>query len=202
MRFLLTLLICAPGLAFAAGGGSSAGSGTDFSNPPKETETTKNCFSERQWDPEQKAYVRFSQKVNGVWDPNIQRCIRPDKASSLDLDTLYGAVRELAYAGRYEDAQTVLGQMPQDDDRVLTYWGFTHRKMGDVAQANAYYGKAIATNPDNVLARSYMGQGFVEAGDTEAAVEQWREIMARGGEGSWAEASLREAIRTGFTYSY
>ena len=198
MRALLALALIAtlPSTLHAAGGDMTT------TTPPKQTETTKDCFSERQWDPEKKAWVRYSKKVNGVWDPKIERCVRPDKASSLDLDTLRDAVRELAYAGRLEEAQMILGQMPQDDDLVLTYWGFTHRKLGNSDQAEAYYSRAIDANPDNLLARSYMGQGFVETGDTDRAIAQWREIKARGGDGTWAEASLREAIRTGLTYSY
>lgn len=182
MRVLLALAVAMPGFAFAAGGDS--GGGTTWTNPPKPTETTKNCKGVRVWDAEKK------------------RCVKP-KNSSLDTDTLYGAVRELAYAGRYTDAQGVLSAMAdQSDDRVLTYWGFTHRKLGQQELANAYYQQAITTNPDNILARSYMGQGFVEQGKLDLAIAQWREIKARGGEGSWAEASLREAIRTGTTYSY
>ena len=146
--------------------------------------------------------MRYSRKVNGVWDPKIERCVRPDKASSLDLDTLRDAVRELAYAGRLEEAQMLLDQMPQDDALVLTYWGFTHRKLGHAALAEEYYALAIRNDPDNLLARSYMGQGYVETGQTDLAIAQWREIKARGGEGTWAEASLREAIRSGLTYSY
>ena len=183
MRVLLALAVALPGYAFAAGG-SGDGGGTTWTNPPKPTETTKECKGVR------------------VWDEKKKRCVKP-KNSSLDADTLYGAVRELAYAGRYDDAQGVLSAMAdQSDDRVLTYWGFTHRKLGQIELANAYYDKAIATNPDNILARSYMGQGFVEQGKLDLAIAQWREIKARGGEGSWAEASLREAIRTGTTYSY
>lgn len=199
MRSLpLIAALTLPVAAFAAGGGHET-----TTKPPASTETTQNCLDERQWDPEIKKWVRFSQPVNGVWDPNIKKCIRPDKASSLDPDTQYGAVRELAYAGRYTEAQQVLAGMPdQNDDRVLTYWGFTHRKMGDVDLANAYYRKAIERNPDNILARSYMGQGFVESGDKIAAITQLREIRARGGAGTWAEASLRDAIETGRTYSY
>ncbi len=200
MRILAIVAICAPTFAFAAG--ESSGPGTTFSNPPKTTETTQDCFSERQWDKEKKSYVRYSQKVNGVWDAKLKKCIRPDQSSSLDTDTLYGAVREMAYAGRYESAQMVLSQMDQADDRVMTYWGFTHRKLGNMDLANTFYQDAITQNPDNILARSYMGQGFIEAGKTDEAIAQWREIVARGGEGSWAEASLREAIRTGLTYSY
>ncbi|MFC3615918.1 tetratricopeptide repeat protein [Lutimaribacter marinistellae] len=198
MRPLIAAALFAslPVALFAAGGNMTT------TTPPKPTETTTDCFSERQWDPEKKAWVRYSKKVNGVWDPKIQRCVRPDKASSLDLDTLRDAVRELAYAGRLEDAQTVLSQMPQDDDLVLTYWGFTHRKLGNQVEADEFYARAIATNANNLLARSYMGQGFVTAGKTDEAIAQWREIKARGGDGTWAEASLREAIRSGLTYNY
>ena len=195
MRLFLASLLFAPTLAFPAGD-SSPGS------PPK-TKTSEDCYSERQWDPEIKKYVKYSKKVNGVWDPKIKRCVRPDKASSyLDPDTVYGAVRELAYAGRLEDAQTLLRGMDQTDDRVMTYWGFTHRKLGNLELANTFYETAIDANPDNLLARSYMAQGFVETGKTNEAIAQWREIVSRGGEGSWPEVSLRDAILNGQTYNY
>lgn len=181
--------------------GSAAGSNDNAT--PKPTETTKSCFQARQWDPETKKFVRFSEAVNGVWDASIKKCVRPDKTSHLDSDTLYKAIRELAYAGRYNEAITVLDQMPnQLDDKVLTYRGFTARKLGDLELADVYYEQAIATNPDNILARSYMGQGKVAAGDKVAALTQLREIQARGGAGTWAETSLRSAIETGTTYSY
>lgn len=191
----IALPLALPTTGFAAGSDSTA--------KPKATETTQNCFKARQWDPETKAYVRFSQKVNGVWDASLKKCVRPDKTSHLDSDTLYKAVRELAYAGRFGEVQQVLDQMPdQLDDRVLTYRGFTARKLGDLELADVYYEQALTQNPDNILARSYMGQGKVAAGDKVAAVSQLREIQARGGEGTWAEASLRSAIETGTTYSY
>ena len=172
----LALALSLPTLAFAAGG--------DSTKPPTTTDTTKTCLFGR------------------VYDPQTKKCVKPAKSSSLDADTLYGAVRELAYAGKYEHAQAVLAEMDQGDDRVLTYWGFTHRKMGNAALANAYYDRAIAANPDNILAQSYMAQGFVQVGRTDEAIAQWKEIMARGGEGTWAEVSLRESIRTGMTYAY
>ena len=72
-------------------------------------------------------------------------------------DDLYGAVRELAYAGRYLDAQGVLAAMSdQNDDRVLTYKGFTNRKLGNVEVAMVFYQKALDKNPDNIQARSYI----------------------------------------------
>jgi len=180
MRILTILATAAlPTLALAAGGGDS----TPTSPPPK-TETTTPC------------------KGVKVWDPATRKCVSP-RGAGLDQDQLYGAVRELAYAGRLRDAQGVLEAMAdQQDDRVLTYWGFTHRKLGDAELGLRYYREAIARNPDNILARSYMGQGYVVAGDVFAAEEQLREIRARGGSGSWAEVSLREAIARGTTYDY
>ena len=57
-------------------------------------------------------------------------------------------------------------------------------------------------NPDNILARSYMGQAFVEQGDTANAKLQLAEINARGGKGTWPAFSLRKAIQSGAGYSY
>ncbi|PCH73122.1 MAG: hypothetical protein COC12_05335 [Rhodobacteraceae bacterium] len=179
MRILLVLLMMFPGFAFAAGGG-----GTTFTSPPATTKTTKTC------------------KGVKVWDEKAKKCVAP-KESSLDQDMLMQAVRELAYAGRIEDAQGVLRVMQdQNSDMVLTYWGFTSRKLGKGDLARSYYNRAIANNPDNILARSYMGQGFVSEGRIEEATQQWSEIKARGGEGTWAEASLRIAIRDGNTFDY
>ncbi|WP_170759320.1 tetratricopeptide repeat protein [Ruegeria lacuscaerulensis] len=180
MRLVLVSAIAIQAFVFApalhaAGGGDSS--------PPKPTNTTKKCLFGR------------------VYDKNAGRCVKPNKTNFTE-DQLYEAVRELAYDGQLEHAQDILRIMDQNDDRVLTYWGFTYRKMGELELANAFYTNAIEANPDNILARSYMGQGYVTEGKTDLAVEQWREIKARGGEGTWAEASLREAIRTGLTYSY
>lgn len=179
MRLVLASAIAFQAFAFApvvhAAGGDS--------NPPKPTNTTKKCFFGR------------------VYDEAAGRCVKANKTNFTE-DQLYDAVRELAYDGQFEHAQDVLRVMDQADDRVQTYWGFTYRKMGELELANVFYEKAIAANPDNILARSYMGQGFVAEGKTDLAIQQWREIKARGGEGTWAEASLREAIRTGLTYNY
>ena len=199
--FAIMLTAALPGLAFAAGGGGDSTGGTTFGKP-KATETTQDCYSERQWDPEQKAYVRYSAKVNGVWDPQLKKCIRPDKAGYLDSNLQSDAVRELAYAGRLEEAQMILANMDQEDDLVKTYWGFTHRRLGNLELAEVFYQDAIATNPDNILARSYMAQGYVEQGRMDDAIAQYKEIQSRGGEGTWAEVSLRNAIQTGITYDY
>jgi len=175
--FLSTLLIASlPAVAFAAGSG--------MQTAPKPTQTSKECEGVR------------------VWDEIKERCVTP-KQSSLDEDGLYGAVRELAYAGRIQDAQGVLRAMAdQNSDRVLTYWGFTHRKLGNLDAAMMFYTAALEQNPDNMLARSYMGQGLVASGDLDGAKLQLAEIEARGGAYSWPATSLRQAIYIGKTFDY
>ncbi len=139
-------------------------------------------------------------KTGQIYDKKSKSCVAQD--TKLDVDSLYENVRELAYAGRYTDAQVVLAQMPGNDDRRLTYMGFTARKMGNMDAAMSYYAQALSVNPSNVLARSYMGQGFVEQGQITQAISQLRAIRAHGGAGTWAEASLRTAIATGQTSNY
>ncbi|MFY7914894.1 MAG: hypothetical protein ACOVPA_09525 [Rubrivivax sp.] len=137
-----------------------------------------------------------------IHDRKEGKCV-PVKSSSLSDEDRYQAVRELAYLERYPAAAQVLDAMSdQRDDRVLTYRGFLERKLGRMDQAMRYYEAAIQKNPNNLLVRSYMGQGFVASGDLAAARRQHDEILARGGQGTWAEVSLRDALASGRTYRY
>lgn len=175
-RLLFAAALMMPTAAFAAG--------TTDTSPPKPTETTKVC------------------KDGKIWDKKTKSCVNA-KESRLDDDTRYSAVRELAYAGKYDDALTVLAAMSdQNESRVLTYYGFTHRKAGRVELGMQYYQAALKSNPDNLLARSYMGQGLVAAGDIKGARAQLAEIEARDGKWDWPGLALRQAIQSGKTYSY
>ncbi|MBV0912909.1 tetratricopeptide repeat protein [Anianabacter salinae] len=174
--FLLALGIAAAGPALAVGSGDSSA--------PAPTPTTTECTDGQ------------------VYDSESQTCVDAE-SNLLDDDERYGAVRELAYAGQLENAQRVLATMSdQRADRVLTYWGFTHRKLGNADLGMVYYRQAIDTNPGNLLVRSYMGQHLAETGAIAAARVQLMEIRARGGEGTWPEAALASAIETGRGYSY
>ena len=140
-------------------------------------------------------------KKSQVYDKKTKKCVAAQDSSLQDNDR-YDTVRRLAYAGRYADAQVVLAEMEQDNDRTLTYLGFTHRKQGDLAKGMAFYASALKQNPANLLARSYMGQALIESDDVKGAIAQLRSIRQHGGAGTWAEASLRTAIATGKTFSY
>ncbi|UWR21313.1 hypothetical protein [Sulfitobacter sp. S190] len=171
-------LLLATALSLALPSGLLA-AGSDDSNPPK----TVHC------------------STGEVYDEGAKKCVETSH-HNMDTDSLYAAVRTLAYQERYREAQDLLADMPQDDDRTLTYLGFTHRKMGNIDTAMTYYSAALARNPGNILARSYMGQGMVADGHVSAALEQLRAIREYGGKGTWAEASLRTAIASGRTFNY
>ena len=176
MRTALFVLALVPSVAFAAGSGSSSA--------PKPTETTKVC------------------EEGLVWDLATESCMSPEDSPN-DDNAMMDAVRELAHDGRYADALTVLDGLDDNaTDLALTYYGFAHRKSGDVALGMAYYSDALMQNPNNILARSYMGQAHVDAGEFELASVQLSEIRKRAGRGTWAEFSLRQAIGSGVTYSY
>jgi hypothetical protein len=219
-RFLLTAAFFLPVTAFAASAPES--------EPPTPTETTMKCTDGQVWSEtavpaaiETETEIETQTEVvtetatqteaEAVSETATQTEVDPAKtgacvdpqSGALDDDTLYKAARELAYAEQYPETLKVLAQMsdPQDD-RVLTYLGFVHRKMGDAKLGNAYYRQAIAKNPDNLLARSYMGQGFVESGEAKLARAQLIEIRLRGGRDTWPETSLRLAIESGKTSSY
>ena len=175
-QFLILAACCMPVIAWAVG--------SEEQEPPKPTETTLEC------------------KDGRVWDDALKRCV-DIKSGALDDDALYDAAREFAYAGQLDNAISALAAMSNPrEDRVLTYMGFSLRKSGDVSRGMEYYEAALAANPDNLLARSYMGQGFVALGKIERAEEQLAEIRARGGAGSWPETALVRAIGAGFSLDY
>ena len=158
--------------------------GSDDTEPPPATQTSTECVKGQ------------------VWDEATKSCVDAE-SGLLDDDTRFRAVRELAWAGRPEDALIVLSAMTEGrTDRVLTYIGFASRKAGRMEEGLAAYDEALALNPDNLLCRSYLGQAYVELGKIELAQLQLDEIRARGGDGLWAETALESAIRTRETHSY
>lgn len=146
---------------------------------PKPTETTQKC------------------EEGSVWDADAKKCVAI-KQSQLNDKQIYETGRELAYYGRYQDAITLLKKAKQQDNpKILNYLGFTHRKAGDFKLALEYYQRAIVIDPNYVLARSYMGQGYVADGQIDLAALQLAEIRKRSGESSWAYQALHGAITDG-----
>lgn len=172
----LVLATLAPQGAWTAGSETPA--------PPEPTETTTKC------------------EKGLIWDPKSQSC-RPAEDAALSDDLRFNAAREFAYFGQPRAALRALAAMQEgDSDRVLTYRAFAERQRGHRKAAFALYARALQQNPDNLLARSYLGQAYVAQGDLRRAKVQLVEIQARGGKGSWPEVALAKALRTGAVYSH
>jgi tetratricopeptide (TPR) repeat protein len=139
--------------AFAAGGGSS-GTSTDPSTKCKSGE---------------------------VWSPKKKKCVRAS-AGILPDEELYQQGRLLAKGGHYDWALEVFAAVEnQNDPRVLNYIGYSNRKAGRLDAGISYYKKALAINPDFVLAREYLGEGYVAAGKIDLARNELAEIEKRCG---------------------
>lgn len=125
------------------------------------------------------------------------KCVKAHSGVLPDED-LYRQGRALAQAGDYDGALLILQLVSnQSDPRVLNYIGYSHRKSGRLEQAFGYYSKAIEIDPNFVLAREYLGEGYVAAGRIDLAKAQLTEIANRCGTTCEEYQELAEHIETG-----
>ncbi len=114
-------------------------------------------------------------KRGEVWDRKQRKC-RP-RSSSLDNESLYQTGRQLAEAGRYEEAINVLSiGADRGDKRILNYLGYSHRKAGRIDVGLSYYRQALTIDPQYTLVREYMGEALLQKGDLSGALQQLSEI--------------------------
>lgn len=116
-----------------------------------------------------------------VYDERTKKCVPADEQSLDDRQRLENGIA-LAYADRFDEAVNVLTMIEdKNDPQVLNYLGYATRNAGDLETGLGWYRKALALDPDYTLARSYMGQALLVAGDRRAAMEQLAEIEKRDG---------------------
>lgn len=133
-------------------------------------------------------------KKNGAW---VKKCM-PVESGILPDEDLYQQGRQLAKAGEYDKALLVLAAIKnQNDPRVLNYTGYSNRKAGRLEIGITYYRKALAIDPNFVLAREYLGEGYVAAGRIDLAQIELNEIKNRVGVDSEEYKDLSKAITTG-----
>jgi tetratricopeptide (TPR) repeat protein len=175
---LASALACSASFALAAGSGSSSGGTTA---PTKMSPKKAGC---------KKGFVMA--KRNG-------KAVCTKKTSELSDDELYQQGEALALEGEYAWALEILGAIKnQSDPRVLNYTGYSHRKSGRLETAVSYYRKALEINPNFVLAREYLGEGYVAAGRIDLAKVELGEIANRCGTQCTEYQELNKAIETAF----
>lgn len=136
-------------------------------------------------------------KSGWVYSASKKKCVKqtsevvPDKS----LKTQGWA---LARAGQYENAVDLFRLVADKrDPEALNGLGYTHRKMGQVEQGIAFYQEALGINPNYILAREYLGEGYVKLGKMDLAREQLAEIGTRCGTACEEYLLLAQAIDTG-----
>ena len=81
------------------------------------------------------------------------------------------------------------GRVLADNQDTYTRWAF----LSDTH---------IAADPDNHLARAYMGLALIAAGRVHEAEAELREIRARGGRGGWPDRALSRGLAAGAAIGY
>jgi uncharacterized protein HemY len=173
----------APAEAFGGGGGG----GAPASVPSCPANTTKNsCLTQSHcW-----------------WKSSTNQC-KKKKSSELNQNgDLYAEGRLLAKTGEYVQAIAVLNRADQSDPHVLNYLGYSYRKSGDLTTAIRYYKAALTIDPDFVLAREYLGEGYVKAGRLDLAKLELEQIGKRCGKGCKEYVELAMVIDKGVDASW
>jgi tetratricopeptide (TPR) repeat protein len=170
------------GIMFGASQAFAAGTTPPATTAPSVSPTQMKCA---------KGQVVKTVKVYGK---STKKCVKAT-AGILPDSELYLQGRLLAKQGEYEWALTVLAAVQdQSNPDVLNYMGYSNRKAGRLDIAITYYKKALDINPNFVLAREYLGEGFVAAGKLDLAKVQLNEIATRAGTNSEEYLDLAKAI--------
>jgi tetratricopeptide (TPR) repeat protein len=132
-----------------------------------------------------------------AWSKQQGKCVG-QKTGLLSDEDLARAARQLALDGHYHDAIKVLELASnKNDPAVLTYLGYSHRKLGDVDLGISLYKKALDADPDNVDTREYLGEGYVSKGQLDLAWLELVEIEKRCGTTCVEYQALEKALRSG-----
>ena len=175
--FLAALALNGPAAAFPDGGAS-----------------TPSCQNGYRWCASKGKCVRSSCKRGRVWSSARCRCVRRSSELLSDEDFYQEAVLA-AEREHYQDALDLLHRIKnRNQARVLNYIGYSTRKLGRLEEGIAYYQKALALNPDYVLAREYLGEGLLNKGDLAGAKIQLEEIKNRCGTDCHEYEELAEVI--------
>jgi tetratricopeptide (TPR) repeat protein len=112
-----------------------------------------------------------------IYNSHSSKC--QTSSSGLDNKELYTQGRDLALAGRYDEALTALKAVTNDKDAmVLTMLGYTARKMGNYDDGLAYYQRALVIEPNNVNTHEYLGEAYAEKGKLDLAKAELEKISA------------------------
>jgi tetratricopeptide (TPR) repeat protein len=131
------------------------------------------------------------------WSDKAGKCVS-QRSDALSDEDCARAGRQLARDGNYNEAIAVLENVAdKSNPRVLTYLGYSHRKLGDVDLGISLYKKALEIDPENVDTREYLGEGYVTKGQLDLAYLELAEIEKRCGTSCKEYQALEKAMLSG-----
>ena len=164
MKYLTSFFLAA---TLTTGTALAAGSATTPSPPPARAAAPKDAMSTT-------CHKGFELKAMA---DGKHKCVKVKAELPADQE-LYAKGYKLAKAGDYEQAIAVLSSVQNHDNPdVLNMLGYSNRKAGRIELGISYYAEALALRPDFVLAREYLGEGYVAAGKVDLAKVQLAEIQ-------------------------
>ena len=136
-------------------------------------------------------------KSGYVYSEKKKRCVRED-TGILERSDLIRHAWQKAYAGDYHEARAVFASLANEPSaEIYNGLGYSNRKLGAVETGIAYHRKALPLEPEYVLARSYLSEGYVQSGKLDLAREQLAQIGERCGKGCKEYLYLLRAIELG-----
>lgn len=92
-----------------------------------------------------------------------------------EYDQAVAAVEDGAFRRALRLLDSVVESEPRNAD-AWNYKGFSHRNLGQLAEAQAAYDKALAIDPKHRGAREYLGELYLMKDDVAGAEAQLREL--------------------------
>jgi len=96
------------------------------------------------------------------------------------------------YRGAMPILEKILAQNPRNAD-ALNLMGYCSRKTGEGEDAEEYYQKALAINPNHLGANEYLGEYYLEEKNLKKAQERLK-VLSKACNGCWEQKQLEAAI--------
>jgi tetratricopeptide (TPR) repeat protein len=166
--------------AYAAGGGGDPPSATP---PPPDTKSAPKSTSRSK---------KKNSKQSSLDDADFKQGYRAAYAAIYDRNDYAAAIGQLKRLGR------------DDNANVANLIGYSYRKLGDYKLSQAWYERALKTDPNHVLTWQYYGLWQIEQGNRDQAQYHLSRIAAICGTGCDEYRSLAAALEsqpgTGLVY--
>jgi hypothetical protein len=195
--FALGAILGSAGAILFSASGFAMGESEPRPSPSSPGPRTKGCPSGYKYDKKKKQCTKVACAAGEVWSKKAGACAAATAASVTDED-LRVEGEWLAKHGRYAEALETLKLVKQQNNpKVLSYIGYSTRKLGRVEEGIRYYLAALKLDPDYHVVREYLGEGYLQQGKPELAKEQLTELEKRCGTGCIEYRTLVAALSNG-----